>query len=280
MLAFVMDFAHLKSTRTRVAKVSQNSTASGLRRRPRTASAKIVPVSRNASDDATAERTSATSAAAGGVVAGCTESGDIGERDWSRGMERGAHGRMRVIFVGHNPSDRSWAARAPYAHPSNSFWRLLREAELAPPELCVPDRYVDYPKKLGIAFADLFVTSGSLASAVAAPKDPVWRTRDFCARIARESGELPPAIIACVSKGVAQKLLPGWAGTYGPAGTGAQWGLTGLEESHLWVLPTSSGRAGIKWELRLRPFSELAAILREKYPCPPLDDKATKAPEE
>lgn len=167
-------------------------------------------------------------------------------------------------------------ACAPYAHPSNSFWKLLRDAEIAPAEMCAAKEYARYPKECGIAFADLFVTSGSLASAVNAPVG--WGAEQFCARIARESGGLAPHVVACVSKGVAKKLLKGWDGEFGAVGDGVKWKLNGLQKSQVWVLPSTSGRAGMKWEQRVAPFKLLAETLKE-YPWP-LGREAPSMPSE
>ncbi len=179
-------------------------------------------------------------------------------RDWGRHMRNGAHGRMRVLFLGHNPSEKSWDMCAPYAHGSNRFWKLLADSRLAPADMCEPHLHTEFPEKLGLAFADLIVTRGSVAADVKDVVDP----NSVAERILRWAGT-PPRIVACVSKSVAQKFLPGWKGSFGQVGVGRDWRLKGLEDSAIWVLPSTSGRAGLKWVDRLQPFVDLNDVVKD-----------------
>lgn len=191
------------------------------------------------------------------MASNTTESDDT-LRDFSRYL--GDKHPLRIIFVGHNPSDKSWEIAAPYAHPTNKFWRLLRDAQLAPPHLCKASEYKQLPRECGIGFIDLFVTSGSDASKIGrdALKQVDWK-QNFFTRLTSGTGGVDPLIICCVSKIVATKLLSGWKGEFGKVGTGRDWNLQGAETSEVWVLPSSSGRAGLTWEARLNPFKQLKA---------------------
>jgi len=184
-------------------------------------------------------------------------------------MEKGKYGRMRVLFLGHNPSAKSWDDEAPYAHGSNRFWKLLDSSGLAQSSLCIPALHVRYPKELGYAFADLVVTKGSVASEI---KDTIVPST-ICARILEESGGMAPRILACVSKSVAEKMLSGWnkkgGEGFGKVGIGSDWGFEGggFEDTQIWVLPSTSGRAPMKWEDRLEPFRMIAEAIKE-HPWP------------
>lgn len=39
---------------------------------------------------------------------------------------------LRIIFIGHNPSNKSWEEGHYYANPSNRFWFLLKEIKMIP----------------------------------------------------------------------------------------------------------------------------------------------------
>lgn len=167
---------------------------------------------------------------------------------------------LRVIFIGHNPSEKSWAEAAPYAHKSNRFWILLKDSGMVDAELAEPRHFTKLPAAVGIGFADLFVTSGSDASKINHEEGASLR-RDVMGRLISGTGGVLPKIICCVSKIVAKKLLDRWSGDYGRAGTGKDWGLEESSTSEIWVLPSTSGRAGLTREQRLKPFQELAQYI-------------------
>ena len=238
LFAMNFDISSLRSTRTRIAKVEP------ARRRERV----VSRVKQYTSTSSSPPRPP-------------PEGAEM--RDWGRHMGYGVYGRMRVIFLGHNPSDKSWDFCAPYAHGSNRFWKLLADAKLAPHDMCEPSKHVEYPEKLGLAFSDLIVTKGSVAADVKDVVDP----NAVAERILKWAGGTPPRILACVSKSVAQKFMPGWKGKYGPAGYGGEWRLKGMEDVSIWVLPSTSGRAGLKWAERLQPFVQLSSIVKQ-WPWP------------
>ena len=62
--------------------------------------------------------------------------------------------RLKLIIVGHNPSNQSWLKGHYYANPSNRMWFLLRKANLVPSHFdCTND--VDCPAACGIGFTDV-----------------------------------------------------------------------------------------------------------------------------
>lgn len=177
--------------------------------------------------------------------------------------------------MGHNPSEESWKKRIPYAHRTNRFWKLLESSELISPSSNSDERgqnHTEMPWTHGIGFIDLFVTCGSDAAQI----NMAFDHREFVNRL----GPRKPHILAFVSKMVAEKFLGAKqyksfcrkAGSsnkgYGYVGTGRQWGLgvDDLNECRLWVLPSTSGRASLSWEVRLQPFVLLRQHLEQSMP--------------
>ncbi|KNC74766.1 hypothetical protein SARC_12695 [Sphaeroforma arctica JP610] len=87
---------------------------------------------------------------------------------------------LRVVFVGHNPSDTSWRHSQPYAHKSNRFWRLVGESGLVPVNLAQPHHFAQLPEAVGVGFVDLYVTSGSDASCVKGDQGATLRCVRWC----------------------------------------------------------------------------------------------------
>lgn len=255
-----MDLTKFANKRARISKSEQGEPRSQSHRRPAHAQ-RVIPAA-----------ASTSKAGASKAEQQPTENWDASKRDWTKHLQNGAHGRMRLLFVGHNPSQKSWELTAPYAHPSNYFWKIMRVANFAPVEMCEASLFSEFPARFRIGFADLFVTMGSVASNVSAPRGQKWQTSEFCPRVADACGGLAPNVVALVSKAVAQKLLRGWKGDFGPVGTGEEWGLTGLESSEIWVVPSTSGRAVISWEDRLEPFQRLSEYVASEFSKTEADD--------
>lgn len=63
---------------------------------------------------------------------------------------------LRLIIVGHNPSEIAWKRGHYYANPSNWMWRILRDTNLAPVDIisgCNDD--FKMPGSIGIGFTDV-----------------------------------------------------------------------------------------------------------------------------
>lgn len=183
-------------------------------------------------------------------------------RDWLTYIPPGLP-RLRILFIGHNPSDRSWSVAAPYAHGSNSFWKLLPAAALAPEEECQPQNFASLARKRGIAFGDLHVVSGSDASKVTARTDAKPVQLDLVERMQKHM-DCPPRALALVSKTVAQKFLGLPKVSFGLQGTARELNCRGwlCGDTQIWVLPSTSGRAGLRWEERLAPFKQFEEATR------------------
>ena len=61
---------------------------------------------------------------------------------------------LRLIVVGHNPSEKAWELGHYYANPSNRMWKLLSAAGIVPPGLVASDDD-DCPIKCGVGFTDV-----------------------------------------------------------------------------------------------------------------------------
>lgn len=189
------------------------------------------------------------------------------ENDWS--IHFVPSNPLRVIFVGHNPSTKSWEMSSPYANPSNRFWLILKSSLLSQhPTLQSPSTHHLLPSQLGIGFIDLFLTPGNDASKINSDTIP-----NFVHRLNGSLQGKPPCILACVSKIVAKKCL-GFGGEtrkYGYIGRGKDlldlriWGQA-WSECSIWVLPSTSGRAVLKFEDRLEPFTKLSEYINQNLP--------------
>lgn len=62
---------------------------------------------------------------------------------------------LRVIIIGHNPSDQSWTKRHYYANPVNRMWSLLgKKAQIIPPHYTAQNDQ-DCPSSSRVGFTDL-----------------------------------------------------------------------------------------------------------------------------
>ncbi len=138
----------------------------------------------------------------------------------------------RCWFVGYNPGIRSFETQCPYAHPINRFWRLLFDAGftetlLIPSEVSRLNQY-----QLGlIDLVDRPTVSGNELTT-----SELLSGRE---KILKHVRQLHPVWLAANGLGIGriltqQKLLK----QYGDAG------LLGDTTTRIWILPSSSGRAG------------------------------------
>ena len=190
-----------------------------------------------------------------------------------------AESALRLLIVGHNPSETAWQTGFPYANATNRFWRLMQLAELVPPGFVAADADAA-PALLGLGITDVGCAPGSDAAAFKRPVMRAWRDelygrlRAHCARAAawagsdvagadeaalaafaprviafsgkRQWAELFEPPLACFAHGLRPERPPGW-----PAAL--------LGGSEVWVLPSSSGRAVMSKEEREGPYRQLGA---------------------
>lgn len=192
---------------------------------------------------------------------------------------------LRLLLIGHNPSDHAWASGYPYSNPSNRFWLLMRTAGLVPPAFGPADADAA-PGALGLGITDVGVEPGSDAAAFKRPAMLKWRGELYArleahlARVAawagREAGggdsvSHAPCVVAFTGvRQWAQLFQPPLAGVaHGPqAARPPGWPLpAGVE---VWVLPSSSGRAVMTAEQRLGPYRALGLrVAALPWPRPP-----------
>jgi len=150
---------------------------------------------------------------------------------------------LDLVIVGMAASAESARRRAYYAHPGNRFWQTLHEVRLTPRRL-QPDEFPHLPA-YGIGLTDVCKTqSGADHELDREHHDP----DAVIAKIERYA----PYVAAFNSKNAAQLTL----------GRKVDYGLQdeAIGDSRLFVLPSTSGRAGAHWDIG--HWRELARLLR------------------
>ena len=61
---------------------------------------------------------------------------------------------LRLIVVGHNPSEKAWELGHYYANPSNRMWKLLATADIVPASFTASNDD-DCPITCGVGFTDV-----------------------------------------------------------------------------------------------------------------------------
>lgn len=61
---------------------------------------------------------------------------------------------LRVIIIGHNPSEKAWELGHYYGNPSNRMWKLLSAAGIVPPNFTASNDD-DCPITCGVGFTDV-----------------------------------------------------------------------------------------------------------------------------
>ena len=62
---------------------------------------------------------------------------------------------LKLIIVGHNPSETAWRQGHYYANPSNWLWRILKDTGIAPGHITGPVDDVHMPSTAGVGFTDV-----------------------------------------------------------------------------------------------------------------------------
>jgi TDG/mug DNA glycosylase family protein len=63
---------------------------------------------------------------------------------------------LRLLIIGHNPSEKSWIKGHYYSNPANRMWSLLRTSGIVPIEFTHNDDS-RCPSELGVGFTDLMI---------------------------------------------------------------------------------------------------------------------------
>lgn len=171
---------------------------------------------------------------------------------------------LEILFIGYNPSLRSSLIRHRYAHPTNSFWRLLHQSGLTKRQL-QPKDDESLRQSYGYGFTELCrrptrnIADLNKLEMTEGVKDLV-----------RNVNRWKPKIVCCVGKGVFENILKG-SNIKRKAFGVIQWGnqgqiecLTGAEEVLWFVLPCTSGLVRLKKDEVLKIWKELHSLVRNK----------------
>ena len=180
---------------------------------------------------------------------------------------------LRLLLIGHNPSEHSWNSGVGYSNPSNRFWPLLREAGILPADWRAGEPVEalcnNAPGELGIGITDVLCAPGSDAQefgrvAMRAARDGTDEVPGLFDRLAahtRRAGA-PPRLVAFVGKrqygmlfDSPLKKVPSGVQTVLPP----RWPLDPSTEVH--VLTSPSGRAAVPPAERLAEYQAVAAAL-------------------
>ena len=205
---------------------------------------------------------------------------------------------LRLLLIGHNPSDHAWESGFPYSNPSNRLWGLMRASRVVPPSF-LPS-HADTAPSLGVGITDVGCVPGSDAAAFKRPQKKAFRSQlfaslaahlDRCAawaavdsavsndgaggEEAAGSGDVvtarhhAPASFAPLLVAFTGKRQ--WAQLFDPPLVGFEhgaqccrppgWPLPACTE--VWVLPSTSGRAVITAEQRAQPYEALGRRVAE-----------------
>ena len=151
---------------------------------------------------------------------------------------------LKAIFVGYNPGLASAERGHFYASNTNRFWKVLNESGILPRPLTWKDdwRMVGY----GYGLTDIVKQCTREAKDIT---DDMYKKGKK--RLIRVLNQYHPGIICYNGKGIYQKLMGLKKIDYGVQPTHA---VPGIMD---YVVPSTSGRTGIKWSVRLGYFAEL-----------------------
>ena len=170
---------------------------------------------------------------------------------------------LSLLIVGHNPSQHSWESGHYFSQPTNSFWRLIKEAGLCSIEIGLNDDYM--VRNLSIGFTDVIRITNSDSSAFI-KSDYDEESTFFYKRINDNAIRVggTPRRIAFIGKKQYSML-------FDPPLPRVELGLQEIHpdnfpfECEIWVLATPSGRSPMKWEQRLKPYKELSLSMQNAF---------------
>lgn len=157
---------------------------------------------------------------------------------------------LRLVFCGSALGFESARQKAFYAKPGNKFWPTLHQIGLTPRRFAPAD-YAEL-LSLGIGLTDLNKTQFGNDTDLSAAHDDV-------AGLAAKIEQYRPGILAFTAKRPAQVFLRESFGLKGPPAYGLQPQRIG--RTHLFVLPSPSGRAGSFWDIA--PWQALKQMVDE-----------------
>jgi len=197
--------------------------------------------------------------------------------------------KLKLLLIGHNPSDHAWKSGFFYSNPSNRMWKLLRGDPLGkncqPYQGVVPkdwdiSKQNTMPSELGIGFTDIGNFPGSDAGKFG-PSTMKKHALKFFSRLKNHMNRVEannindnenkslknycPSIVAFTGKRQFKMMFQDQKRcgdiNYGIRTTNEtlphQWPFP-RENTIVWILPSSSGRAAMTHEERYTPYLKLA----------------------
>lgn len=186
---------------------------------------------------------------------------------------------LRLIFVGHNPSEHAWKSGHYYSNPSNRFWKIVRETGIAP-DAHSPEADSTLQETDGIGFIDVGVGHPGTISSEFSSSDMERFSKDFYACLddhLRAAGAAP-RIVAFTGKRQFVELLNANSKRLGIKkvnSTAIALGVQHLrprdwpfgKDTQVWVLTSTSGASALTNEARTAPYAALSQELA-KIPWP------------
>ena len=172
-----------------------------------------------------------------------------------------------TLFIGHNPSEHTWASGHYFSNPSNRFWTLLEESGLQfgkSPHL--DDVLVN---QHGFGFCDVIEVSGNNANDISRAEF-LANKGAFLHRVEKYAISMNGSLKRLCFVGKRQ-----WKHLFTPILSRCPhgrlnqdfrpegWPLT-LSEVEVWIMPSPSGRAVIPHKERLATYIDLAEILADE----------------
>ncbi|WIA35650.1 hypothetical protein OEZ86_004062 [Tetradesmus obliquus] len=218
---------------------------------------------------------------------------------------------LRLILIGHNPSEHAWHTGHYYSNPSNRMWRILESAGITPPGVSGPEADDVMPAAVGVGFTDVGSGQpGTDSSLFTAADFQGWRAA-FYARLAAHMKAASdsigcscgrcgaPRLVAFTGKRHYLELLNLDAsgqqrrGKDRVASAAVKLGLQPQQQlppgwplpadkTEVWVLTSTSGAAPMSNQAREAPYRQLAQRLAQlpwprsdiQLPCKPKPDQS------
>ena len=170
---------------------------------------------------------------------------------------------LRLLLVGHNPSQHSWDSGHYFSQPSNNFWKLIEESGILEEDVEANDDSM--LEEMQIGFTDVIRDPNSDSSSISRAHFQEQRAF-FYNRIKDNAHRVggPPERVAFVGKRQFSML-------FDPPLKRVELGLQFVNpsdfpfETEIWVLSTPSGRSPMKWRDRVQPYLELAQSMQSAF---------------
>lgn len=189
---------------------------------------------------------------------------------------------LRLIIVGHNPSDHAWRTGHYYSNPSNWMWRILIATRIAPGHVTGPEHDDCMASDAGIGFTDVGSgIPGTVSSQFDSATFQSWGAGFYerlSMHMSRASDSIgcscgkcgAPALVAFSGKRQWSELInTGRKGkskvtkfAIGPQNMRPEgWPLP--DSTEVWVMTSTSGASPMTTEARMAPWHELSKQLTQ-----------------